>query len=239
MRESRRYDFRLDDAETDGLTLRGYAAVFNQVTDIIDWRGEYQEIVRPGAFKRTLDHRTPVMQFDHGTHPVVGSIPIGSIRSIGEDAHGLHVEARLHDNWLVEPVRDAIRSGSIDGMSFAFEVVDDNRWGGDGLREIREVKLYELGPVVFPAYEGTTVGVRAQQMADALIDPDLRQQIAYALLARDLGTSPGEPAGDGTSPDEPASDDPGPLDAEHPEDSRKFLADAATWLAEYELEEVA
>ena len=65
--------------------------------------------------------------WDHGQHPLIGSIPIGSVESIREDSHptlapegGAHIVARLHDNWLIEPVRDAIKSGSVDGMSFRF-----------------------------------------------------------------------------------------------------------------------
>ena len=40
-----------------------------------------------------------------------------------EIEQGAHVIARLHDNWLIQPLRDAIASESIDGMSFRFEVV--------------------------------------------------------------------------------------------------------------------
>ena len=39
----------------------------------------------------------------------------------------------------------------------------------------------EAGPVVFPAYESTTVGVRSRQTALALIDPDVRREVASLL----------------------------------------------------------
>jgi phage head maturation protease len=50
--------FTLERAEDDGdgLTLSGYAAVFNTPTRIQDHHGEYDEVIAPGAFKRT----TPV-----------------------------------------------------------------------------------------------------------------------------------------------------------------------------------
>jgi len=173
----------------DGLTLDGYGAVFNEWTNIADQFGEFRERIAPGAFKRTLGMRMPVLQFDHGAHPLIGSIPLGRITSISEDDHGLRVKARLSDNWLVQPVRDAIRDGAISGMSFRFRIVDET-WGrgNDGMEErtIREVELYEVGPVVFPAYEQTSVGVRTRQALSALSDQNVRDEIATILASGDI-----------------------------------------------------
>ncbi len=154
------------DAAGDGLTLEGYAAVFNSPTLINDWDGEYEETIAPGAFKRTINARTPVLQFDHGQHPVLGSIPIGAVESLAEDTRGLFVRARLFDNWMTEPVRQAIDAKAIDGMSFRFQVVQDQRTepknaGELRTRLIKEVRLFELGPVVFPAYSDTSVSLRS------------------------------------------------------------------------------
>jgi len=179
----RKVDFRAASV-SDGLTLDGYGAVFNEWTEINDHLGSYRERILPGAFKRTIGQRTPVLQFDHGAHPLIGSIPLGRITSISEDAHGLRVKAKLSDNWLVEPVRDAIRDGGVSGMSFRFRVIDES-WAraSDGIEErsIKEIELYEVGPVVFPAYEQTTVGVRSRDTLAALADPDVRSEIARLL----------------------------------------------------------
>lgn len=165
---------------TDGRTLEGYAAVFDTPTVIDSYEGEFEEVVKRGAFRRTLEARTPVMQFDHGQDKRTGSLPIGAIDDIREDKQGLFVRARMFDNDLVEPIRQAIDAQAIRGMSFKFEVLRDRWIDRDGneltpseraermekgelvRREITEVKLYELGPVVFPAYEETSVGVRSR-----------------------------------------------------------------------------
>ena len=192
----------------DGLTLEGYAAVFSSPTRIDSWEGKFDEVMTPGAFKRTIatkGARGIRLQFDHGQHPLIGSIPIGSIEELREDNRGLFVRACLSDNWLVEPVRMAIRDGSIDGMSIRFRVVRDE-WDHEQdvpLRSIGEAELFELGPVVWPAYEETSVGVRAREIASALTDPDQRAEIARALL---VGTS-AVPAEPGTTV-EPAVDGP-------------------------------
>ena len=191
------------DENADGLTLEGYAAVFDSPTRIDSWEGFFDEVIARGAFAKTIKERKPVIQFDHGQHPLVGSIPLGSIDVLREDDHGLYVRARLHDNWLVQPVRDAIASGSVDGMSFRFSVVKEqvDESPDVPLRTVQEVKLYEVGPVVFPAYESTSVGVRA--VAQQLNDPEFRALLARALV---LGT-PDEAAPAGTSDEAAAPDD--------------------------------
>jgi hypothetical protein len=181
---TRSFEFRAEPS-ADGLTLEGYAAVFNTWTEITDRAGTYRERIMPGAFKRSLGRRTPILQFDHGTHPLIGSIPLGRFTSITEDDHGLKVRARLSDNWLVEPVRDAIRDGSVTGMSFRFAPVREEWNADESERTHHDVNVFEAGPVVWPAYETTSVGVRSRQTALALQDPEVRREVA-ALLT--LGT---------------------------------------------------
>lgn len=182
---SRAFDFTVIRSETrdDGLTLEGYAAVFNSPTQISDWSGDYTETIARGAFAKTISERMPVLQFDHGTHPMIGSLPLGVIQKLSEDESGLFVRARLSDNWLVQPVRDAIANGSISGMSFRFSIPEGkDKWNREQTeRTIHEVKLYELGPVVFPAYESTSVGVRSKKIAALLKDEDTRDALAAAL----------------------------------------------------------
>ncbi|WP_075833772.1 MULTISPECIES: HK97 family phage prohead protease [unclassified Rhodococcus (in: high G+C Gram-positive bacteria)] len=176
---TRSVEFRSAAEPGDGLTLEGYAAVFNQDTEISSWEGTFSERIAKGAFVKTLREKTPVMQFDHGHDPRTGTVPIGVYTELREDSHGLFVAGRLHDNDLVKPIRQAIASGALTGMSFRFRVVKDE-WtdekgrkldaeaaydrlyrGKEKLsRTIREVALSEAGPVVSPAYAGTSVGVR-------------------------------------------------------------------------------
>jgi HK97 family phage prohead protease len=175
------FEMRTDDTDEDGLTLEGYAAVFDAPTRIDSWEGTFDEIIERGAFAKTIGERMPVMQFDHGRDVATGSVPIGAIESIREDDHGLHVRARLHDNARVEPIRQAIASGAIDGMSFRFRVNRESWADKDQAiptRTIREVDLFEVGPVVFPAYASTSVGVRSL-LAD--LDTDERTQLVREI----------------------------------------------------------
>lgn len=183
--EFRSFQFELertDGSNGDGLTFEGYAAVFNQPTRVDSlWEGEFDEVIKRGAFARSLAERAPKLMFEHGRHPLVGQMPLGVIQETREDAKGLFIRARLSDNWLIQPVRDAVRDGAVDGMSFRFTVPE----GGDHwkdrkdqvkLRTLLDIDVPELGPVVFPAYEPTTASVRSlvERLDDVTGRPDAR-----------------------------------------------------------------
>lgn len=213
---TRSVEFRASDTgeNGDGRTLEGYAAVFGATTYIREYGIEFTEEIAPGAFKKTLRERKPIMQFNHGNDVRTGQVPIGVFRELREDEHGLYVEGRLFDNDLVEPIRQAIEGKAITGMSFKFNIIRDE-WRdnadkrlsnaeierllfdpgtrGPLKRTIKEVALYEAGPVSSPAYEQTTVGVRS---AFEGLTPDQRAALLRELSppSDDVETTRDEPA---------------------------------------------
>lgn len=214
----RSFDFLFEDRATDGRTLEGYAAVFNTPTRIAAVGGDFEEVILPGAFVRSLAQRTPVLQFDHGKDPKIGGVPIGSIESLAEDEQGLHVRARLYDHPDIERLRQAIAGKSITGMSFRFQVPKNgDTWtkrSDDALelREIRDADIHELGPVVFPAYDSTSVSVRSllAQLDPAEYQILIRELAAQFGLAVDLNDFTGRSdtrSVDGGGPDAGVDDD--------------------------------
>ncbi len=147
--------------------LEGYMAIFGMRSRIPDHAGDFDEEIHPGSFARSLrTNGLPVMQFDHGRDPRVGTVPIGRWRSIEEDGKGYKVSGTLFDNPIVEPVRQALADGALDGMSFRFSVAKNgDKWerrsAGTDLRVIRDADLVEAGPVVFPAYRHAKIQLRA------------------------------------------------------------------------------
>lgn len=210
-----------DDGEDgDGLTLDGYGAVFNRETIIDSWEGKFKEKIAPGAMKRSFRETPPRIQFDHGRHPLIGSIPIAKLERIAEEVDpelapegGAHIVGRVFDNWLMEPVRDAIAGGAIDGMSFRFSVIreqwedhtgkvirDDEQlhealrrtWYEDVpdeellVRTLKELKVPEMGPVTWPAYSDTSVSVRSGVIdLGRLHEPGQRKLLAKAVFLAD------------------------------------------------------
>lgn len=205
---TRAVTFESRGTDDDGFTLEGYAAVFDAPTLIDSWEGRFEERIAPGAFSKTLKERAPVMQFDHGHDVATGSVPIAAIEELSEDEEGLFVRARMFDNPRVEPIRHAIAGGAIDGMSFRFRVIKED-WDETNelpVRTIRELGLYELGPVVFPAYEATSVGVRSLL---AELDDTQRQELLTDLREAGSDATPqGNPeaALDGTTGSETVRD---------------------------------
>lgn len=191
------------DSEDDGLTFEGYGAVFNSPTRIDSWEGTFDEQIAPGAFRKSIRERTPKFQFDHGRSNF-GSLPPGVIQDITEDDRGLFVKARMSASPYWEPLRDAIASGAVDGMSFRFSVIRDEwrdetgkivkpedleeaLWTGSRgilLRTLKEVKVAEVGPVVWPAYADTTASLRSQVIdLGKLLDGDPEQRRLFAEAA--------------------------------------------------------
>jgi HK97 family phage prohead protease len=224
----RAVEFRAEGATSDGRTLEGYAAVFDTPARIMSWEGEFDEQIARGAFAATIKKRTPVLQFDHGRDVRTGSVPIGAIKQLEEQDPGLWVQARLFDNQVVEPIRQAVEEHAIGGMSIRFGVaaekwtdsqgvtikageLDELLWQpgdrGPLLRTITKIDpLYELGPVVFPAYDTTSVGVRSL-MAQLTADEHrelLRELAADLRRIPDLNDFTGQSSArsaDGSEPD--------------------------------------
>lgn len=184
----RAYEWRATpDSDGDGLSLEGYASVFGAPYDVVDWDGEYVEVVEPGAFRKTLREQGGRVRLllEHGSHPLLGRLPLGHIESIREDKQGLHVRARLHDNWLVKPVRDAIASGALSEMSIGFRPIkqtweEPTRKGGVPTRRLHEVALREVSAVVWGASPTTSVAVR--EFVDAM-PAEIRS--AFMAVARE------------------------------------------------------
>jgi HK97 family phage prohead protease len=170
-------------AEGDGMSFSGYAALFNEPSLPLP----FTEIVKPGAFKRSLQSRNRMMLlWNHDTSNPLASTRNGSLQLV-EDERGLKVTATLPDTTLGRDLATLIRISTIDAMSFGFSVKKDS-WSQDGqTRYLEDVSLYEVSLVSTPAYEQTsgTVAVRSTDgiSADALADALLKIESGEELNA--------------------------------------------------------
>lgn len=148
--------------------LVGRAAVFNREATI---GGMFREVIRPGAFKKTLQERDVKMLWNHDPSYPMGSLKRGTLR-LSESDEGLEVENDPPTEAPYSGFKQNIERGDVSQMSFGFEVVKELRSEPTEenplpLREILEVKLFEVSPVAFPAYEDTEIEARARQVVDA------------------------------------------------------------------------
>lgn len=164
---------RADDDAGDHLaTLDILFARFNSWNEIDSyWEGRFLERVAPGAFTKTMRERAGniVSLFNHGHDPQIGDKVLGGIVDMGERADGPFLTVELDDTSYGRDLLPGLRRGAY-GASYMFRVVkeewndaDESESNPAGLpeRTITEVKLYEAGPVTFPADESTVVGVRS------------------------------------------------------------------------------
>ena len=155
-------EIRAEDKDDTGPIIEGHAALFNVEAEIGGW---FREVIRPGAFTKTIDESDPVMFWNHNTDMILGRKSSGTLQ-LWADETGLKIRNTPGNTSWGRDSYEAIKRGDVVGMSFGFDVVkeivtepkDKNELP---LREVLEIRLWEVSPCVFPAYEATDVEARA------------------------------------------------------------------------------
>lgn len=186
-------DIELRAASEGGMPkLYGYMMRFNEWTEIDSiFEGRFLERIAPGAAKKSLaENRSMRILFNHGRDPHVGEKPLAEPRLV-EVGEGLRYdEPELFDTTYNRDLVPGLEGGQY-GSSFKFrsvrEEIDEeperSDYNPDGIpeRTVTELKLYEGGPVTFPAYEGSVTGARSLTdhfFIDALkADPTRSQEL--------------------------------------------------------------
>lgn len=157
--------------ERDGgaKVLVGYAAVFYREGD----KGtEYElypglvERIAPTAFNRALSERQDVRALaNHDPNQVLGRSTAGTLR-LSVDERGLRYEIDLPDTQVGRDTAVSVQRGDVTGSSFAFKPKKQSRQKGSGfdVRMLEDVDVFDVGPVTFPAYAGSSVGMRAHNV---------------------------------------------------------------------------
>jgi HK97 family phage prohead protease len=117
--------------------LVGLAAVFDKPSQDL---GGFIEIVRPGAFTRTLaSDRDPLALVAHMPQLVLGRRSAGTLR-LQEEQRGLAFEIEVPDTTAARDLLVSVERGDVKGASFAFTTPDDgDRWSVRGEQVIREL----------------------------------------------------------------------------------------------------
>ena len=147
-----------------GDSIQGYAAVFyngTKGTEYELWAGAVERIM-PGAFDRAVSERDDAAAlFNHDRNYVLGRVGAGTCQ-LSIDGKGLRYSITPAKHTVYAYVLEAVQRGDVSGSSFAF-TVEDERWvkeKGIDVREVRGVRLFDVSPVLWPAYVGTSAGTR-------------------------------------------------------------------------------
>ncbi len=150
----------------DGKTfLEGYSAVFynaarSDETQFELWGGTFERIM-PGAFDEALKRPDDVRcLFNHDASSILGRSTSGTL-TLSVDAIGLRFSCELSEDEHGRGIASKVGRGDVSGCSFGF-IADKTVWREVGemvYREVESVRLYDVGPVTYPAYKGTDVSV--------------------------------------------------------------------------------
>lgn len=187
--ERRTYPVRLEVRAQAGskATVEGYASVTEAPYEMFDFLGSYTEVVRQGAFAKTLSENPQVqLLLNHGGLAMAYT-KAGTLR-LAEDSTGLHMAAEV--NTARRDVGDmvhALADGDVDEMSFAFRVpAGKSMWSPDyDERSILEVDIHrgDVSVVNFGANPSTTAAMRSLDVDR--MDEDAAREL-YERLSRRL-----------------------------------------------------
>ena len=154
----------------DGRKLTGTAVVFNQLSQNL---GGYREQIDPGAFDGCeMDDVRCLINHDESL--LLGRTSSKTL-SLSRDIDGLKFECETPDTSYARDLAACMDRGDIDGCSFSFSVAPGGSdWSEDPasgavIRTVKKIaRLYDVGPVTFPAYTQTSSEIRSS--ADILAE---------------------------------------------------------------------
>lgn len=167
--------------------FEGYASLFNTM-DL------GRDIVVPGAFRNTLQRRSPSgvkLLWQHDPRE-----PIGTWLSLQEDNRGLRVVGQL--NLAVARARDAlalIQRAEVDGLSIGFRTEKAVRDPATGVRSLLALDLWEVSLVTFPMLPGARIERRRYARSPQPTETDGGIAAAIRQASRRLAASQAERGG--------------------------------------------
>lgn len=130
-------------------------------TDVLWWR----EVIRPSFFQRAIEESQDIVAwYQHGDG---GQFPLGRVSSghlvLEQTATGLRALATPPDRPWVQDLITSLERKDVNGSSFAFYALKE-RWteeeGKPPLRELLDGEIWDVSPVVFPAYPYSQAKIR-------------------------------------------------------------------------------
>lgn len=137
----------LKDADVDlsKRQISGYAATWDE--------DQVGDVIHKGAFKKTIAERKNAIKVMYNHKELVGK-PI----EMWEDSVGLATTSEIADTTKGEDVLKLAKGGYLTEMSIQFNIPQrKSEFDSNGIRHIHEAKLYEYGPVDFPANQAAKI----------------------------------------------------------------------------------
>lgn len=139
--------------------IEGYFSVFNQDYEL--WGGATESIAQ-GAFDGQTEQDVRAL-INHDTSLVLGRTKAGTLE-LRQDEVGLFGTIHVNPNDTeAMNCYERVKRGDVSQCSFGFNIRDEEtEYGDDGTIHwtIKAVDLFEVSVCTFPAYQGTSVTAR-------------------------------------------------------------------------------
>lgn len=130
----------LEDIDESNGIVKGYGSVFNNIDSDND-------IILAGAYTKTLNENGSRVRYCN-QHRI--DQPLGKFTELREDGNGLYFVAEIPKTRLGEDVLLLMKNGVINENSVGIMPIVKS-FRQDGVRELKEVKLYEISCVTLAA----------------------------------------------------------------------------------------
>lgn len=158
------FEIREFEENNNELTLEGYIAKFDVITEL--WDGYYEKIDK-NAFDETIsDGHNIFLVYHHDMSKVLASTRNNTL-SLTIDEIGVKFSAKINKNLsYASDVYELVKSGECRGCSFGFYCLDEdinyNSEKDEIHRTLLKVEMLEGTITPIPAYENTNVQARAK-----------------------------------------------------------------------------
>ena len=174
------------DADEKAGVIKGYASVF-------DNKDSDNDIIRKGSYRKTISENGQRVKYLY-QHDM--DKPLGKMSLLEEDDKGLIFESKVAKTTLGKDVIELIKSGVITENSVGILPIQKEMV--DGVRNITEVKLYEISAVTLAAndqavimdvkgnYDKDKILSRYDNMAKLIRKGNISDELGFALEAEIL-----------------------------------------------------
>lgn len=178
--EDSKVEYRGDEGQQKPYIV-GYASVFNSLSEDL---GGFRELIHKDSFNDVLQDDVRAL-FNHDSNLILGRTKAGTL-TLEIDERGLKYELQVPDTTAGRDLLVSIERGDVSQSSFGFRV-DEDQFDEDGdgkwVRTITKVqRLFDVSPVVYPAYPSATV---ARRSLDAIIEQRKNDEEADATSLLD------------------------------------------------------
>lgn len=161
--------------ENEEMTVEGYAAVFDSVTDL----GWMKEVIDRHAFDNA-DMSDIVMKYNHENSVLPMARTRGGSLRFEIDDHGLKIRAKLPNTSTNRDIYTLIKEEVLNKMSFAFTVKRQEYDYDTDTRKILEFdKIFDVSVVDVPAYEQTEIYARNKKQYEKEKQEYKEKKIAF------------------------------------------------------------